>query len=89
MALLGWIANALADPIVYAFWYPVFRKSLVKMIFKLKSRVVVTGATVHNNNNNRAATDVAAGEEQGSNRSSTRSQQSKESAPPPVFVIEC
>ena len=39
MSLLGWIANALADPIVYAFWYPVFRKNLVKLILKVKEKV--------------------------------------------------
>ena len=43
-SLLGWIANALADPIVYAFWYPVFRENLVKMIVKIRDKVHASGA---------------------------------------------
>ena len=36
ISLLGWIINTLADPLVYAFWYPVFRKHLNKLCCKLK-----------------------------------------------------
>ena len=49
MALLGWIANALADPVVYAFWYPVFRQNLIQMFQRLIRRSSVNFTTENNN----------------------------------------
>lgn len=39
MSLLGWILNALADPIVYAFWYPVFRRNLYKIAVRARENL--------------------------------------------------
>ena len=54
-ALLGWILNAFADPIIYAFWYPVFRKNVLRLLMRLKQRAIreeEREAPCNNNNNN-------------------------------------